>query len=165
MKILVLSDSHGCMEYMRRAVQKEQPDLICHLGDCAMDAVQLSQEYFQIPFLSVPGNCDFPDSQTPLVRITQEAGVKIFLTHGHRYGVKSSLLRLELAAKEAGCQVAIFGHTHVPYCQKAGGLWLLNPGACQTRLRYGVIIIEKGTPLCYNVANETPEEDVYAAHN
>lgn len=82
MKILVLSDSHGCMEYMRRAVQKEHPDLICHLGDCAMDAVQLSQEYFQIPFLSVPGNCDFPDSQTPLVRITQEAGVKIFLTHG-----------------------------------------------------------------------------------
>ena len=86
MKILVLSDSHGCMEYMRRAVQKEQPDLICHLGDCALDAMQLRQEYFQIPFLSVPGNCDFPDSETPLVRITQEAGVKLFACGGAMSG-------------------------------------------------------------------------------
>ena len=27
--------------------------------------------------------------------------------------------------------IALFGHTHVPYCQQeADGLWVMNPGSC-----------------------------------
>lgn len=159
LKILVLSDSHGCMEYMTRSVQKERPDLICHLGDGARDVLALRQLFDKTPLLSVPGNCDHPDPDVPLVQITEEAGTRILLTHGHSCGVKSGLLRLRLAAEQAQCRIALFGHTHVPYCQESGGIWLLNPGSCRTKLRYGVIVIEKGRVVCYNVANETPEEE------
>ena len=159
MKILVLSDSHGCMKYMQQAIEKERPNLICHLGDGARDVELLRQRYLQTPILGVPGNCDRPAPDIPLTQITQEAGVRILLTHGHSYGVKSGLLRLRLAAQEAGCQIALFGHTHVPYCKQTEGVWLLNPGSCRTKLRYGVIAVENGQPLCYNVAMELAEEE------
>ena len=33
-KVLVLSDSHGNVGNMIRAVKREEPDMILHLGDC-----------------------------------------------------------------------------------------------------------------------------------
>ena len=38
MKYLVLSDSHGNVDNMVRAVEREKPDGIIHLGDCWRDA-------------------------------------------------------------------------------------------------------------------------------
>ena len=38
--ILVLSDSHGNVDNMRRAVEQFQPHHILHLGDCRRDAGQ-----------------------------------------------------------------------------------------------------------------------------
>lgn len=154
MKILVLSDSHGTPEFMEQAVEAERPDLVCHLGDGRQEAEQLRQSYPQTPFLLVPGNCDFPDWREPLTKITEEGGIRILMTHGHSCGVKGGLLRLWLTAKENQCQVALFGHTHVPYCQCKDGIWLLNPGSCRSRLQYGIVRIEKETVLCYNVGNK-----------
>ena len=37
MDILVLSDSHGAVAPMVRAVELARPDLILHLGDCWRD--------------------------------------------------------------------------------------------------------------------------------
>ena len=37
MDILVLSDSHGAVAPMVRAVELAKPDLILHLGDCWRD--------------------------------------------------------------------------------------------------------------------------------
>ena len=56
---------------------------------------------------------------------------------------------MELAAREAGVQVAAFGHTHVAYCQEADGLWMLNPGSIGYGGSYGVILIENGQAQCY----------------
>ena len=36
-------------------------------------------------------------------------GVRIFLTHGHLFGVKSGLTRLTLEARRVGAQLALFG--------------------------------------------------------
>ena len=38
MKVLILSDSHGNIEHMERAVELVNPRLIVHLGDCWRDA-------------------------------------------------------------------------------------------------------------------------------
>ena len=38
MRILVLSDSHGCVDPMQQCVELVQPQAILHLGDCARDA-------------------------------------------------------------------------------------------------------------------------------
>ena len=58
MKILVLSDSHGNISNMEAAVEREQPRMILHLGDCWRDAERLAERYPEIPMEHVPGNCD-----------------------------------------------------------------------------------------------------------
>ena len=149
MKILVLSDSHGQFSAMEDAVLRERPDYIFHLGDHQRDARKLGKRFPDYPVISVPGNCDLP-LPTETLTVRQElGGVSMLLTHGHAYGVKGGLLRMELAAQEAGVQVAAFGHTHVAYCQETNGLWMLNPGSIGYGGSYGVILIENGQAQCY----------------
>lgn len=151
MKILVLSDSHGTMQYMCDAVEKEQPDYIIHLGDLAKDAEELSAYYPNIPVASVRGNCDRFSDQ-PETRFAEYGGFRIFSCHGHTYGVKSGLLRASYAAKETGADIFLFGHTHIPFHDEADGLILLNPGACGRgnifgKPSYGVIELGQGNPV------------------
>ena len=149
MKILVLSDSHGTLSSMENAVERERPDYIFHLGDYQRDARKLEEFYPEIPLLSVPGNCDRPLPGEPLTLVREYGGVGILLTHGHAYGVKSGLLRMELAAREAGVQVALFGHTHHAVCEDLGGLWLMNPGASSgLRRSCGIVEIAGGKAVC-----------------
>ena len=137
-KILVFSDSHGRVGPMQRAIDAEVPDLVCHLGDCERDCRQL---VWDGPLCQVCGNCDLAPAQ-PSVYSAAYAGYRFFMTHGHLYGVKYGLLRLSMAAQEAGADVVLFGHTHVPYCSCEGGRWFLNPGSCgqSAQPTYGSII-------------------------
>ena len=57
------------------------------------------------------------------------AGHKVFLTHGHRYGVSYTLANLRETAAEYECDVAIYGHTHMPAMDEQNGILLLNPGS------------------------------------
>ena len=154
MKILVVSDTHRTIEKMHMAVMEEKPDLVLHLGDHDSDAMELSNLLPNQQIAWVKGNCDsFSDSALTFEQSFQ--GVKIFAAHGHKYNVKSSLLRFTYAAMEAGAHVALFGHTHCPYCVEHNGLWLMNPGACGTyRASYGLIEIENGSVKCRLVEGE-----------
>ena len=58
MKILVLSDSHSTLNFMRRCIDAVKPDTIVHLGDHYDDAEAMKEEYPRIPLYQVPGNCD-----------------------------------------------------------------------------------------------------------
>ena len=53
MRILVLSDSHGCVDPMEQCVERVQPQVILHLGDCVRDAQRLEELYPDIPLLGV----------------------------------------------------------------------------------------------------------------
>ena len=134
-KILVLSDSHRNMENMHRAVLKEAPDLILHLGDHYQDAKQLHAEFPEIPLAAVRGNCDY--GQTHQERLIDVDGIRIFLCHGHRHHVKSSLLVLEYAAREQDAKVALYGHTHVSFLDESGDLVIMNPGSIGEPRDYG----------------------------
>jgi hypothetical protein len=149
MKILVFSDTHGAMEPMTSIIAQEQPDAVLHLGDHIRDAEALRVQFPALPIIAVPGNCD-PGSREPDTRIQAYAGVTIFMTHGHRYWVKQSPLRAEYAAREAGAQVLLFGHTHQPLCEQKDGLWICNPGACQPRSggNYAVLELSDGVASC-----------------
>ena len=63
-RVLVLSDSHGNVGNMIRAVKREEPDMILHLGDCVVDADALRREFPHITMVNVPGNCDFSRGDT-----------------------------------------------------------------------------------------------------
>ena len=132
MKILVMSDSHAGLSFMRACIRAVKPDAMIHLGDYFEDGKDMAEEFPHIPMHQVPGNCD----RYRMVQFHPEqfcypvGGVKLFMTHGHNQKVKATLALLKKEAKEMGAQAALFGHTHSAYCCQEDGLWLLNPGSC-----------------------------------
>ena len=133
MKILVLSDSHAALSFMRRCIDAIKPDTVIHLGDYYDDGTAMAEEYPYIKFYQVPGNCDahrgyIPDPET---RMETLGGVRILMTHGHRHHVKQTLIRLVADARASRAAVVLFGHTHSADCQmEEEGLWVLKPGSC-----------------------------------
>ena len=133
MKILVLSDSHSGLSFMRYAIGKVRPDAVIHLGDYYDDGETLAEEYPNLPFHIVPGNCDryrcLPG--TPEIRIERVFGVDLYMTHGHRHNVKLYLGALLKDARACRAAAALYGHTHTADCHREeDGLWVLNPGSC-----------------------------------
>lgn len=133
MTILILSDSHSTIRFMRLCAQTIQPDAIIHLGDYFDDGEVLSEEFSGIPFYQVPGNCDryrCPPGQ-PEILIDRICGVNLYLTHGHRHQVKSGIGALLRDARAANVDAVLYGHTHIADCHvEEDGLWVMNPGSC-----------------------------------
>ncbi len=133
MRILVLSDSHSTLSFMRRCIETVQPNAIIHLGDHFDDGEAMKEEFPGIPFYQVPGNCDryrCPPWQ-PEILIDCVCGVELYMTHGHKHSVKSYLGALLRDARASKAAAVLYGHTHRPDChQEADGLWVLNPGSC-----------------------------------
>ncbi len=133
MKILVLSDSHSALQFMRQCVESVKPDAIIHLGDFFDDGVVIHEENPDIPFYQVPGNCDrfrCPSWQ-PETLVQPVFGVNLFMTHGHRQNVKMGLGALLKDARASRVDAVLYGHTHqADCCQEPDGLWILNPGSC-----------------------------------
>lgn len=129
MRILVFSDSHGSTAEMAAVVKNEaRYDMLLHAGDYGEDLARLAlEEGISVPFYAVRGNCDY-DSECAREEMVEALGVRIFLTHGNRQGVKSGINRLYYYALEQGADVVVFGHTHAPLVKNTGDLFLLNPG-------------------------------------
>lgn len=118
---------------MRYCIDKVKPDHVIHLGDHLDDGVAVAQENPNIRFHQVPGNCDRYRCDPWLADVLcyPIGGVRLYMTHGHRHGVKSGTCRLLLEARKSGAQAALYGHTHQAECrQEEDGLWVINPGAC-----------------------------------
>ena len=145
MRILVLSDSHGAIAPMEQAVERTDPHLILHLGDCWRDAERLHQNFPQIPLQQVPGNCDFRPEE-PTEQLLCLDRFRILMCHGHTYGVKQSLLSAGLAAEAQNLDLFLFGHTHRPYCDWADTSLLVNPGSIGPYgpPAYALVCIENG---------------------
>ncbi|MBR0366521.1 MAG: metallophosphoesterase [Clostridia bacterium] len=155
-RILVFSDTHDDIKLCRKIINNIPCDLIIHAGDYVADAQRLRQEFRDKELIYVRGNCDML-AYAPDEEIAEINGVKIFIVHGHRHGVKfeydyKTLIR---AAKDAGCRVAVFGHTHNSYCEDRDGLLLLNPGSARYGRSYGVIEIEDNEPSACVINEET----------
>ncbi len=125
-KVLIVSDSHGLTKELEviRERHLSEADLMIHCGDS-----QLQPDNKAITgYVTVMGNCDFGGGY-PLETVTEVSGRKIFITHGHRYSVKSSLMNLKYKAQEVGADIVCFGHSHVLGAEVVGGTLFLNPGS------------------------------------
>ncbi len=147
MKILVLSDSHAALYFMRRCIQKMKPDHVVHLGDYFDDGTAMAEENPNIIFHQIPGNCDryrcVPwQAETMCYSI---GGVKMFMTHGHKHAVKSGTDRLLEDGRKSNASAILYGHTHRAECyQTEDGIWVMNPGSCgSTGGSVGVIEVEE----------------------
>ncbi|MFD0827365.1 metallophosphoesterase family protein [Neobacillus sp. M.A.Huq-85] len=124
-KILIVSDSHGMtkeLEIVRDRHMKDV-DLMIHCGDSQL----MPDDQAISGFVTVLGNCDF--GGYPLEVIEEVNGRKIFVTHGHKYSVKSSLMNLKYKAQEENADIVCFGHSHILGAEVIGGTLFLNPGS------------------------------------
>ncbi len=145
-RILILSDTHRNTSDIEKLMPlAEECDLVVHLGDHSSD-MRGFIDRLGGKLLQVDGNCDFTSTGRSEL-FFEEEGVKIFACHGHRYGVKGGVDRLFERAKEAGANVALYGHTHRSDVSIKEGIKLINPG-CLTRYSskksYCVLIVNKG---------------------
>lgn len=164
MKILVLSDSHSGLRFMFDCVEAVQPDTIIHLGDYYDDGETLHEQYPDIPFYQVPGNCDFYrcSPRIPQILIENIGGTSFYMTHGHRHDVKSTLVRLLRDARDCKVQAVLYGHTHIADCHvEPDGLWVLNPGSCGYGDRSGGLIeTENGEIISCRLLHQEDLEDL-----
>ena len=147
MRILVISDSHGQYGVLRELLKKEKYDVIYHCGDLE-GGEDIIPGLAGCNMVAVKGNCDYTYS-LPSETVLKVGNHKIFMTHGHGYRVKYDLLRLRLAAEAAGCDFALFGHTHMPVLTCEGGVTIMNPGSISyprqdgKAYTYGILEVDK----------------------
>lgn len=146
-KILLISDTHGFHENLKAAVAAEAPfDRVLHMGDTeGWDPV--IREIVGTPVDIVAGNCDWA-SDLPSERTVEIGGVSVFMTHGHEYYVTTGMEVLLDRARQCGCQVVLFGHTHHPFKRQCDGVLVANPGSISRPRQpgyepsYGVMMID-----------------------
>jgi len=158
MRIAVISDTHmprgqrrlpdACLRELDRA------DFIFHAGD--FTAPEVLDELLRLaPVEAVHGNMDDAElcALLPERHVVDIAGHRVGMIHdpGQRTGRAA-----RLAALFPGCELVIYGHTHLPELTLDGPVGLLNPGSPTERRRarshsMAVIRVDEGrfdTNIC-----------------
>lgn len=147
MKILVVSDTHKNFNVLKSIVDSNQDaDMLIHLGDGEREFASVRELYPMMPMIYVAGNCDFGNHEK--THVAAACGIKIFCCHGHMYGVNSGLGMLAETAKQYGCRIALYGHTHVFRVEEVGGVRIMNPGSPSlprggNKPSYGIIDLDE----------------------
>lgn len=128
MRILVVSDTHGRHTNLDRILlEAGKIDLFIHLGDVEdgdiyINAVVECEKHI------VGGNNDY-FSDLPREEEFFIGTHKVFITHGHQYGVSYETESIKKAGREKGADIVMFGHTHRPFLEIGEDITLLNPGS------------------------------------
>lgn len=128
MKIMIVSDTHKSHRNLERALGENRDiDMLIHLGD-----VEGAEDYIEAlvdcPVHMVSGNNDF-FSDLPAEEVFMIGAHRVFITHGHYYGIVIGEERLEKAARDREADIVMYGHTHRPFFKEEEGLTILNPGS------------------------------------
>ena len=162
-EVLIMSDTHGNGDLAEQAIRLTRPHVILFCGDGLRDLAFLT---LPCPLYAVRGNCDHflasaMENTGEMLTITLD-GMKILLTHGHRFGVKSGLGSLILRAVQENADAVVFGHTHEPLeltllpenaSSRLGislnkPLHLFNPGSLgYAPHSFGRLTLKNGVPL------------------
>ena len=128
MKILIVSDTHGRIHKTIDFIEHNPDISLClHLGDSFNDVEDLRVMFPKLKIDYVLGNSDFLNA--PYFRVMELMGVRVALTHGHNYNVRSGLVTLSERALAKEASLCLFGHTHVPFNGYVNGVHMFNPGS------------------------------------
>jgi len=152
MRVVALADTHAPRRWKSCpppvAEQLRGADLILHAGDVCTAAV-LDELAQYAPVLAVAGNNDGPDVAAWGAPPTLQAdldGLRVAMIHDS--GAAAGRLP-RLRRRFPGAGLVVFGHSHIPLDDEAGGLRIFNPGSPTDRRRQphgtvGVLHIESG---------------------
>ncbi|MDD6507313.1 MAG: phosphodiesterase [Prevotellaceae bacterium] len=144
MKYLILSDIHGSLQRLQRALsfyEEQHCDMLCILGDILNygprnglpedlnpQAIAATLNAMSGHIIAIRGNCDSEVDQMLLqfpmladYTLIVDEGKKLFLTHGHRYN------RQQLPPGEM--DVVFTGHTHLWELEREGHTVFCNSGS------------------------------------
>lgn len=157
MRIVVISDSHKRSDIIEKILYAQPTATdVFFLGDCDTDIEDFRYVFTDKRFHILSGNCDY-FSNFPSSGIATVGGKKIYFTHGHTLSVKYGTERLLEAARQNGCDIALYGHTHVSKILYEDGIYIVNPGSCSNARdfheSYAVIDIEENgvMPVIINI--------------
>jgi putative phosphoesterase len=145
MKIMFISDIHGSLFYLEKALQRyreENVNYIVILGDALYHGPRnpLPEGYnpqgvanllnqYKHKIMAIRGNCDsevdqmlleYPMMSDYCIILYNER--RLFLTHGHIYNEEN------MPALNSG-DILLQGHTHIPVAKKQNEIYIINPGS------------------------------------
>ncbi|WP_153122990.1 metallophosphoesterase family protein [Peribacillus tepidiphilus] len=126
MKILIVSDSHGQSEilHLLRERHAHEVEAMIHCGDSELSPTDSALN----GFYTVKGNCDI-NGTFPNDFVKKIGPYTFFVTHGHLYNVKMTLMNLLYKAEETGANIVCFGHSHTAGSELIDGTLFVNPGS------------------------------------
>ena len=137
MKIMCISDIHGNIECLNKAIERykeENAEKLIILGD--FSGYYFSSSDFEVAeilnnmagsIIAVKGNCDSSETDSLLnfslgyLKTIDINGIKITLTHGHMYN-RNNL-------PENCGEIFLSGHTHIGNIERINGKIIANPGS------------------------------------
>lgn len=147
MKLFVMSDSHGNVDFVRAVLQvakESRADWIIHLGDDSTDMIGFSSQNT----ISIPGiyETSYSDEKVKNRILKELGGLRILATHTRTSNVNDlpdDMKPEELVANRE-VDIVLFGHTHVYSVEMENGVLFINPGHLKTEDK-------KGRPATYAV--------------
>lgn len=128
MKILIVSDTHRYNENYLRVLERVSPvDMVIHCGDIEGSEYAIAQSA-GCPVQMVQGNNDF-FSDLPREKEFRLGKYKVWLTHGHTYGVMMGNNLIKEEAKDREVDIVMYGHTHRPVVDRDDAIVAVNPGS------------------------------------
>ena len=174
-RLVVIGDTHvpdrvvGLPPHFLDEVAALSPTAILHAGDISTQTV-LDDLSAIAPVVAVKGNRDFSlCKQLPLITSVDFGGVKVGMAHGHggvgRYildkfqyilhGYEFPFHQRYLVRVLPDAEVIVFGHTHMPACEKQGNQLFFNPGS---------LIGSQGFDPIYGILEINSQKEVKARH-
>jgi putative phosphoesterase len=125
-----------------------EASVIVHTGDLTAAAV-LDELSLLAPVEAVRGNMDAAElrARLPERRVVEAEGLRVGIVHdaGGATG-----RRERLAGWFPDCDLAAYGHTHLPEIARHGDLWVVNPGSPTERRRapgHTMAVVRDGEPV------------------
>ena len=142
MKIGIMSDSHGNIEYVRQVAEymmEAEVEYIIHLGDDYYDARIL--DIVPVNVIKVPGVYEavYQDASVPNRLVEEITGLRTLITHtkdSHRNDLPHDKMPEEYIASRR-VDLVLFGHSHSFSAKMEDGILMVNPGHLKTEDKKG----------------------------
>ena len=144
MRYLIVSDIHGSATRLEKVLDyftREHMDMLLILGDIinygprnglpeGLDAQRVAAMLNAVSdkIIAIRGNCDSEVDQMLLdfpmmgdYTMVVDDGTRLLLTHGHHIN--------ETNRPTVGCDIFLYGHTHLPKIEKQDGCIVCNTGS------------------------------------